>query len=305
MKRLFQTLASNSGSGDEQKINAVLKRVAMLSRGNSSGLRAKLEKWSVDPECNKAVFLAGLLSNNEERLRAAAKDEPPLVKGVFHKRYTPLGYAVTHRLFNGVRVLLELGADPNDTIETTFGGKSIAQPLLMFAAVKRLTGIADLLMCHGANVKWMDSAGLRLPHILLKYVPAHSNDPLPMLRLLFDHAERTGNAYSVDERCSEEGLALLHMASNWGFTAVAAYLLDKGANVNIQDASGLTPLHCAVMGGRLDTVQVLLASGCSLDLADNAGRIPESIQTKAKIRYALNEARLARKHGVQASAAPQ
>lgn len=43
-----------------------------------------------------------------------------------------------------------------------------------------------------------------------------------------------------------EGLACIHVAAQFGHTAVIAYFVAKGVNINSQDVNGFTPLmHCA------------------------------------------------------------
>ena len=45
----------------------------------------------------------------------------------------------------------------------------------------------------------------------------------------------------------DEGLACVHVAAQFGHTAVLAYMIAKGVNVNAQDMKGLTALmYCAL-----------------------------------------------------------
>ena len=39
-----------------------------------------------------------------------------------------------------------------------------------------------------------------------------------------------------------EGCACVHLAAQFGFTAIVAYLVAKGVDVNTQDKNGMTPL---------------------------------------------------------------
>jgi palmitoyltransferase ZDHHC13/17 len=43
-----------------------------------------------------------------------------------------------------------------------------------------------------------------------------------------------------------EGCSCIHLAAQFGFTAIVAYLVAKGINVNMQDKSGMTPLMWSV-----------------------------------------------------------
>ncbi len=48
-------------------------------------------------------------------------------------------------------------------------------------------------------------------------------------------------------------------------------LLRLGANVDLADSEGMTPLHLAVLGGHVDIVGLLLSSGASTSLANEFG----------------------------------
>jgi serine/threonine-protein kinase len=67
------------------------------------------------------------------------------------------------------------------------------------------------------------------------------------------------------------GATPLHMADN---AAVATLLLDKGAEVNAKDHNGETPLHHAANSGDVDLVRVLLHHGADVNARDDSGRTP-------------------------------
>ncbi|KAL6214786.1 hypothetical protein ACLB2K_014218 [Fragaria x ananassa] len=50
--------------------------------------------------------------------------------------------------------------------------------------------------------------------------------------------------------------------------------LAEGAEVNVRDQNGWTPLHRAAFKGRIECVKVLLNHGAQLDVVDNAGYMP-------------------------------
>lgn len=39
-----------------------------------------------------------------------------------------------------------------------------------------------------------------------------------------------------------EGCSCIHLAAQFGHTAIVAYLVARGANVNLMDKNGMTPL---------------------------------------------------------------
>lgn len=56
--------------------------------------------------------------------------------------------------------------------------------------------------------------------------------------------------------------------------AMAKELLKRGANPNIANTSGSTPLHIAVLGRQPDMVELLLKNGADPTLRDNTHRTP-------------------------------
>jgi ankyrin repeat protein len=61
---------------------------------------------------------------------------------------------------------------------------------------------------------------------------------------------------------------------NYEFTKI---LLEHGANVNLQDHCGTTPLHCAVRavaGNKEQIIKLLLERGADLKIKNNLGKLP-------------------------------
>ena len=49
--------------------------------------------------------------------------------------------------------------------------------------------------------------------------------------------------YTADPNIRDgEGCSCIHLAAQFGHTAIVAYLLARGANVNMRDKNGMTPL---------------------------------------------------------------
>ena len=66
----------------------------------------------------------------------------------------------------------------------------------------------------------------------------------------------------------------LHTASEEGHLEFAEWLLDSGAEMNVQDMSQNTPLHLAAACGRLDLVRVFLKRGAEVQALNRYGRTP-------------------------------
>ena len=58
------------------------------------------------------------------------------------------------------------------------------------------------------------------------------------------------------------------LASFKGHTKIVELLIKNGANMNIADKDGYTPLHMASRNGHLDTTRLLLENGADLKNLD-------------------------------------
>lgn len=64
-----------------------------------------------------------------------------------------------------------------------------------------------------------------------------------------------------------EGRPALFHAATFGYVEVAQALIEKGANVDYADPSGLTPLMVASLNGPPAMVELLLSSGASVEVS--------------------------------------
>lgn len=80
------------------------------------------------------------------------------------------------------------------------------------------------------------------------------------------------NGVSVNER-TRSGSYALNAAAVENETEVIRILLDHGANPNVQNSQGDTPLICATKyaGGKAGTVEMLVKAGTDLGIRDNKG----------------------------------
>jgi len=69
----------------------------------------------------------------------------------------------------------------------------------------------------------------------------------------------------------------LHKASYFGYSHVIEYLLECGANVNVDDVEGDTPLHDACRLGHVTSVKLLLKAGAITDAINKLGESPADL----------------------------
>lgn len=120
-------------------------------------------------------------------------------------------------------------------------------------------------------------------------------------------AVKTGNTARVRElldadpallRAQEaDGTTLLHWAAWKGFPEVAAILLERGAEVRVQNNNthwGGTPLHTAAHGNQKAVAELLIAHGAEVSLRSQNGRTPLEETT---IHKATAVAKLLKQYG--------
>ena len=98
------------------------------------------------------------------------------------------------------------------------------------------------------------------------------------------HAARTGDlramkryiAGGADVNEPDESLNISPLAwsASHGQTEATRLLIENGADVNLKDDNGSTPLHGAVVFGRADVAKLLVENGANLQVRNNDGGTP-------------------------------
>jgi ankyrin repeat protein len=146
-----------------------------------------------------------------------------------------------------VRVLLAHGASPN-AVETWQG-----QTALMWAAAANHADVVKALLDAGAKAD----------------VPAKSFPGQPRLP--------RGDGVAIQSAHSnfpKGGFAALHFAARDGALDAVRALADGGANLNVTDPDGITPLYLSIMNAHFDVSALLIAKGADVRKGDRAGRTP-------------------------------
>jgi ankyrin repeat protein len=87
---------------------------------------------------------------------------------------------------------------------------------------------------------------------------------------LFNVAFRLLAGVSMEESKNKE----LHLAACWGTTRDVEAILAKGADVNVKNWVGMTPLHYTARKGNSEGCRVLLNRGADIEAKNNRGRTP-------------------------------
>uniref|UniRef100_A0A0R3S3B5 Notch n=1 Tax=Elaeophora elaphi TaxID=1147741 RepID=A0A0R3S3B5_9BILA len=89
-----------------------------------------------------------------------------------------------------------------------------------------------------------------------------------------------------------KGRTALHYAVMQSNQELARYLVERGANLNIQDHMGQTPLFLAASQGHVEMVHLLVTAGARRCIPDNMDQTPEEIASHKEyaevIQYFIN-----------------
>lgn len=103
---------------------------------------------------------------------------------------------------------------------------------------------------------------------------AKGNDVIAML-------DKPGSSV-INSRSLETGEGALHLVIKRGDMTYLRFLLQKGADANLRDRSGTTPLLLAVRQGQADMIPVLIAGRANPNLADQSGVTPLILATQLR-----------------------
>jgi ankyrin repeat protein len=188
-----------------------------------------------------------------------------------------------------LHLLLDSGANPN--VRDKHGDT----PLLI-AVTHSVTDAVKLLLEHGANPNSKDTDGNNILHLVTEdgfggVRPILHQGELNIARLLIE------NGADVNVR-DNAGNALLHkMLGDCVEYDDFKFLLSKGADPDVQNSKGETPLHVASKYPDWRPVKWLLESGADPNSTDKEGETP--IEKQAEEDYFGYRLAHLRKHGAK------
>jgi ankyrin repeat protein len=188
-----------------------------------------------------------------------------------------------HHDYDGVRWLLEHGADPNDA--ESWGKTALHQ------AVMRRNGprFIDLLLEHGADPTRAGAEGMsvvalagrmgRVDAIERFEAHGHSTELLGMDRFLAACARADGATAramlaqepSMLTALAPHDLRVLADAAGSGDTEAVRLMLDLGFDIAARADFGETALHLSIWHGRHETTRLLVESAAPMELPNDGG----------------------------------
>jgi cytohesin len=191
-----------------------------------------------------------------------------------------MSWATTSGRAEGVRWLLERGADPN------LAWSERGDAPLHVAAQRWNVAMVELLVSHGADIHQRRSDG-RTPHTIASlygneeiaaWLLEHgATDELTPFEHFVSACARGDRSRANEMLVAEPSLRselrtehhlMLHVPAERGDTKVLETMLACGFDPNTPDHDGVTPLHRAAMAGRPEAVRVLLAGGAPVNALD-------------------------------------
>jgi len=148
------------------------------------------------------------------------------------------------------------------------------QTALMWAVAQKHPEVVKVLIANGADIharsdSWTEVMAVP-PHGYLEYNRAipHGNDTALMFAARVDDLASAKLLVAAGANVNDEdawGVSAVVLAAHSGFTDVVEFLLEKGANAN-SDRAGFTALHEAIMRRDENLVKVLLDHGADANL---------------------------------------
>jgi hypothetical protein len=145
---------------------------------------------------------------------------------------------------------------------------------LMAALAGEYFQLADLLRHNGADPYVRGYMGMTPLH------GAAFSGNLEVVRILIEYDPADINARDED---GSTPLLFASQCQDFKDGSVLQLLLEHGADVNVQDQIGWTPLHQASINGALEVVCLLLDHGADVELKNNYGQT--ALQVTAERRY--------------------
>jgi ankyrin repeat protein len=250
---------------------------ALFATGHAPLAEALLEAGANPTDGVSLHIAAGSAHMESLELLARFKVDPDgLSGGVPPLRYI-LSWADNPR---GVRWLLEHGADPN------LAWSAHGDAPVHVAAQRWDVSMMELLAQHGADLQQRRSDGrtaLTLAELhgnqaVAEWLLSHgAKDELSLLERFIAACSRGDRARAeamlrsnpeLRTQLRPEHHLMMHVPAERGDAAILETMLTCGFDPNTKDHDGVTALHRAAMGGRVEATRTLIAHAAAVDALD-------------------------------------
>ena len=216
---------------------------------NRSDIASEMENLGYNATANEnfpgeSVYNIAAEGDNIEGLKKLHASGANLTLASPNTGHTPIHVAARHGNTEMVAALLELG------VPVEFKDRN-GHTALHIAATKKFASVIELLFAKGADPNKGDNED----DFCLIYLP-QVRAPYGIYKLFTDHPQ-----INVNKR-NHAGVSALHYMAKFNTpTAIWDLMFSKGADINIRDNSGKTPLDMAEAGGHKELAKYLIAKG--------------------------------------------
>lgn len=99
---------------------------------------------------------------------------------------------------------------------------------------------------------------------------------------MFEYARTQNYSISLNDSMKNEEHTLLGFAVNYGDSRIVELLIKNGADVNLANKRGNTPLHLAVSSGQIKMTELLLKHGAQISKSNHYEETPFDLAMKLK-----------------------
>ena len=254
-------------------------RCAVAGAANPPITRLLLERGAVPGDDD--LYLAGFGEDNHECLRLLLHHAADVAQVARMALAAPISTNYTE----GVRLLLEAGADPNRYADDADPPSPAVYAAVRSGCSAELTG---LLLAHGADPDAPGSDGrspyalatvqgrVDLTTLLRRYGAADDIAGTDRFLAACQHADQIAIQQQLTQdpglpgrvTATQQAAAMVHAAKT-GHTPAIALMLDLGFPVDARDGDdGATALHAAAYSGNAAAVRLLLDRGADIEARD-------------------------------------
>ncbi|CAB0029330.1 unnamed protein product [Trichogramma brassicae] len=193
-------------------------------------------------------------------------------------KFTPL-HAICERKNSDdglAKRFFEINDELNQLVEVDAKNEEGSTPLHL-ALSRGCKKLNELLLKRHADPNIANAEGRTPLHVICQ----REDDDVDLVKMLFEMGDKFNKPIQVDAR-DKSGCTALHLALNRGHQQIAEWLLRRGADLNLANAKGSTPLHL-ISAGKMDCADLLQTffeisdeqtRPVEVDARDNEGKTP-------------------------------